>query len=130
MFRSPLMMGGELPSSDGWTTSLLTNSEVIAIDQHSTGGRPVITSDKVVAWVAHASTGDLQYVAIFNLGEASQTLRYSWKDLGFSSQKYKTRDLWEHKDLGTAGSVNITIPTHGVVLYGISPAQAAGSGLQ
>ena len=128
MFRSPLMMGGDLPSSDAWTTSLLTNSEVIAIDQHSTSGHPVITTDKVVAWVARAATGELQYLAIFNLGEASQTLHYSWKELGFSSQKYKTRDLWEHKDLGTVDSVNVTIPTHGVFLYGVSPAHEAGSG--
>ena len=130
MFRSPLMMGGDLPSCDAWTTSLLTNSEVIAIDQHSTGGHPVITTDKVVAWIARAATGDRQYLAIFNLADTNQTLRYSWKELGFSAQKYKTRDLWEHKDLGTADSVQVTIPTHGVVLYGISPADRAGSGVE
>ncbi len=130
MFRSPLMMGGDLPSSDAWTTSLLTNAEVIAIDQHSTGGHPVITTDKAVAWVARAASSDLQYVAVFNLADASQTLRYSWKDLGFPAQKYKTRDLWEHKDLGTADSVKVTIPTHGVVVYGITPVPGAGSGAQ
>jgi alpha-galactosidase len=130
MFRSPLMMGGDLPSSDAWTTALLTNAEVIAIDQHSTGGHPVVTTDKVVAWIARAATGDGQYLAIFNLADANQTLRYSWKELGLSAQKYKTRDLWEHKDLGTADSVQVTIPIHGVVLYGISPANSAGSGVE
>jgi hypothetical protein len=130
MFRSPLMMGGDLPSSDAWTTALLTNAEVIAIDQHSTGGHPVVTTDKVVAWIARAATGDGQYLAIFNLADVNQTLRYSWKELGLSAQKYKTRDLWEHKDLGTADSVQVTIPIHGVVLYGISPANSAGSGVE
>ncbi len=130
MFRSPLMMGGDLPSSDAWTTALLTNSEVIAIDQHSIGGHPVITTDKVVAWVARAGTGDGQFLAIFNLADTNQRLRYSWKELGFSAQKYKTRDLWEHKDLGTTDAVQVTIPTHGVVLYGISPALGAGSGVE
>jgi alpha-galactosidase len=129
MFRSPLMMGGDLPSCDAWTTSLLTNSEVIAIDQHSTGGRPVITTDKVVVWVAHAATGNDRYLAIFNITDASQTLRYSWKDLGFAPAKYKARDLWEHKDLSTLDSVEVTLPSHGVVLYSISPAGSAGSGL-
>jgi alpha-galactosidase len=130
MFRSPLMMGGDLPSSDAWTTALLTNAEVIAIDQHSTGGHPVLTTDKVVAWIARAATGDGQYLAIFNLADANQTLQYSWKELGLSAQKYKTRDLWEHKDLGTADSVQVTIPIHGVVLYGISPADSTGSGVE
>jgi hypothetical protein len=37
IMRSPLMLGADLPRSDEWTTSLLTNSEVIAVDQHSTG---------------------------------------------------------------------------------------------
>jgi len=130
MFRSPLMMGGNLPSSDAWTTSLLINPEVIALDQHSAGGHPVVTTDKVVAWVARLASGDLQYLAIFNLGDSSQTLRYSWKDLGFNARKYKTRDLWERKDLGTAESVTVTLPPHGVALYGVSPAPGAEGGLQ
>src|SRR5882762_750429 len=130
MFRSPLMMGGNLPSSDAWTTSLLTNSEVIALDQHSAGGHPVVTTDKVIVWVARLASGDLQYLAIFNLGDSSQTLQYSWKDLGFSARKYKTRDLWERKDLGTAESVTVTVSTHGVALYGVSPVPGAEDGLQ
>ena len=130
MFRSPLMMGGNLPSSDAWTTSLLTNPEVIALDQHSAGGHPVVTTDKVIAWVARLASGDLQYLAIFNLGDSSQTLQYSWKDLGFSARKYKTRDLWERKDLGTAESVTVTVSTHGVALYGVSPVPGAEGGLQ
>jgi len=128
MFRSPLMMGGNLPSSDAWTTSLLTNPEVIALDQHSAGGHPVVTTDKVIAWVARLASGDLQYLAIFNLGDSSQTLQYSWKDLGFSARKYKTRDLWERKDLGTAESVTVTVSTHGVALYGVSPVRAPRAG--
>ena len=42
MFRSPLMMGGDLLSMDEWTTSLLTNPEVIALDQHSRDNHPVV----------------------------------------------------------------------------------------
>jgi len=128
IFRSPLMMGGDLPSSDAWTTSLLTNAEVIAIDQHSSGAHPVITNDKVVAWVARSSTSDLQYVAVFNIAADRQTLHYSWKDLGFDRAKYKIRDLWEHKNQGAVGSVDVAIPSHGVALYGVSPSSSAGGG--
>jgi len=130
IFRSPLMMGGNLPSSDAWTTSLLTNAEVIAVDQHSSGAHPVITSDKVVAWVSRSSTSNLQYLGIFNIAADTQTLHYSWKDLGFDSAKYKIRDLWEHQDQGAVSSVDVTIPSHGVALYAVSPSSTAGGGLE
>jgi alpha-galactosidase len=124
VFRSPLMMGGNLPASDDWTIELLSNTEVIALDQHSTGATPVITTDTAVVWTAHADSGDLQYVAIFNLGNTTEKMQYSWKDVGLSTPKYKVRDLWEHKDLGASDSVRATVPAHGVVLYGIWPLSA------
>ena len=74
IFRSPLMMGGRLPSNDAWTTALLTNSEVIALDQHSTGASPVITTDKTVVWKSRADSGDLQHLALFNLGSSTDRL--------------------------------------------------------
>lgn len=114
------MVGGDLPRADAWTISLLTNPEVIAVDQHSTGNHSVITTDKTVAWVANSAKADEHYLAIFNLGEASQNVQYSWKDLGFPAAKYKVRDLWERKDLGSADSVSVTLPPHGSVLYGVS----------
>jgi alpha-galactosidase len=121
IFPSPLMVGGELPSADAWTTSLLTNPEVIAMDQHSTGNHPVITTDKVVVWVAQSSLTKSEYLAVFNTAESSQTLQYAWKDLGFTGPKYKLRDLWQRNDSGVAASIKVTVPPHGVVLYSLSP---------
>ena len=120
IFPSPLMVGGDLPRADAWTTSLLTNPEVIEVDQNSTGNHPVITTDKAVVWMAQSSTTKGYYLAAFNLGESSETLHYSWKDLGLPGSKYGLRDLWERKDLGASGAVNLTLPPHGSVLYGIS----------
>jgi hypothetical protein len=120
IFPSPLMVGGELPSADAWTTSLLTNPEVIAMDQHSTGNHPVITTDKVVVWVAQSSLTKSQYLAVFNISESSQAFQYAWKDLGFTGPKYKLRDLWQGKDTGVAASMKVTVPPHGVVLYSLS----------
>jgi alpha-galactosidase len=120
IFRSPLMMGGDLPSNDAWTTSLLTNSEVLAIDQHSTSAHTAVTTDEAVAWVSHATTANLQYLAIFNLTDGTSQLQYGWKDLGFHGSTYRIRDLWERRDLGTANSVAVSLPAHGVALFGIS----------
>jgi alpha-galactosidase len=126
IFPSPLMVGGELPSADAWTTSLLSNAEVIAMDQHSTGNHPVITADKVVVWVAQSSLTNSQYLAVFNISESSQALQYTWKDLGFTGPKYKLRDLWQRQDAGVAASIEVTVPPHGVVLYSMSPVRATG----
>jgi alpha-galactosidase len=124
IFRSPLMMGGNLTAMDDWTTSLLTNSEVITVDQHSFRVRREIVTGKTGVWTSQGS-GNLRYVAIFNVSEAPESLSYSWKDLGFVAPKYKVRDLWEHKDLGAAAAITATVPSHGVVLYGIVPVPGA-----
>lgn len=126
VFPSPLMVGGELPSADAWTTSLLTNPEVIAMDQHSTGNHPVVTTDTTIVWVAQSASAKRPYLAVFNVSESSQTIHYAWKDLGFPAAKYRLRDLWERKDLGLAASLDVTVPWHGVMLYRLSPVQATG----
>ena len=125
IFPSPLMVGGDLPRADAWTTALLTNPEVIAVDQHSSGNHPVITTNKTVVWVAQSAAGS-HSLAVFNLTESSQKAQYEWKDLGFTSAKYNVRDLWERKDLGSADSLTVTLPPHGSVLYQASPVQKGG----
>ena len=127
MFPSPLMVGGDLTAADAWTTSLLTNPEVLTVDQTSTGNHPVITTDKTILWLAKASEMDRHYVAVFNLQDSSQTIEYSWKEVGLNSTHYSLRDLWEHKDLGVAGSLKVTLPPHGTVLYRISEVAFAQS---
>jgi alpha-galactosidase len=120
IFPSPLMVGGDLPKADEWTTSLLTNPEVIAVDQHSSGNRPVISTEKTVVWVAQSGTTRDHYLAVFNLGDSAETVHYSWHDLGLPAAGYKLRDLWQRKDLGSSYSLSLTLPPHGSVLYGVS----------
>jgi hypothetical protein len=117
IFRSPLIMGGNLTQADAWTKSLLTNSEVIAVDQHSLDNKPVITTDDLVVWIAKPEKRKGFYVAIFNVSDQPKTLNYSFKDLGLSSSSYRMRDLWEHQELGVAKAVNVTLRPHTSVLY-------------
>jgi alpha-galactosidase len=122
IFPSPLMIGGELPSANGWTVSLLTNPEVIAVDQHSSGNHPVIKTDNSVVWLANSDRPDTHYLAVFNVGESKATLRYDWKDLGLTRKTYRPRDLWQRKDMVSSGSMAVTLPPHGSALYRLSPA--------
>jgi len=117
---TPLMVGGDLTRADAWTTSLLTNPEVLAVDQSSTGNHPALTTDKAVLWLAKAAPADGLYVAAFNLQDSSQTVEYSWKQLGLDGTRYAQRNLWEHKDLGIASSLKVVLPPHGSVLYRVS----------
>ena len=57
------------------------------------------------------------YVAIFNVSDQSQTVNYSFKDLGLPSSSYRMRDLWDGHELGVAASVNVTLRPHASVLY-------------
>ena len=121
ILRSPLIMGGNLLLCDEWTKSLLTNAEVIAVDQHSKNNHAVETTKGSAVWVAEQETAGNYYVAVFNRGEEPQTLRYTPKQLGLNGPGYVLRDLWEHKELGHADSIEVKLAAHASVLYSLRP---------
>jgi alpha-galactosidase len=121
IFPSPLMVGGDLTKADEWTTSLLTNREVLAVDQNSIANHVAFSSDKRAIWLAQSSSKDFYYLAVFNRGEAKDEFRYSWKELGLPQNSYALRDLWEHKDLGNAKELLVTLEPHESVLYKLQP---------
>lgn len=71
--RSPLMFGGDLPSNDAFTLSLLNNPEVLKVNQQSGGNRQLFRTAGQVAWVADAPGGG-KYLAVFNLNDQFDTL--------------------------------------------------------
>ena len=117
VFRSPLIMGGNLTLCDDWTESALTNAELIGVDQHATNSHAVISTDKAAVWLSTPESDNGVYVAVFNLDSASQLFHYSWKDLGLKRGKYNLRDLWEHQDLGSMEFLDLALPPHGSAIY-------------
>jgi alpha-galactosidase len=115
-----LMIGGDLTVADDWTRSLLTNPEVLAVDQHSIHNHLVIKTDQAMVWLADSAASDGQYLALFNIGESEATLHYEWRDFGLQEKTYKLRDLWIRKDLAPGDSMSVTVPAHGSVLYRLS----------
>jgi hypothetical protein len=65
--RSPLMHGGDLTKTDDFTLSLLTNSEVLAVNQASTNNRPLFDRDELIAWTADVPGSPDKYLAVFNV---------------------------------------------------------------
>jgi hypothetical protein len=122
--RSPLMFGGHLPDTDEFTLSLITNDEVLAVDQRNTDGRQLFRRDDLIAWAANVPDSSDKYVALFNAQDpapnappAGLAVSIDLKDLGFSDS-CRVRDLWKHSDLGAfKGQFAPMIPFHGAGLF-------------
>jgi hypothetical protein len=123
IFRSPLMMGGDLPSNDPFTLSLLTNEEVLAVNQKSAKNRELFARDNQIAWVADVPDSASKYLAVFNTGDGGPvTIEVPLRDMGLPEQGL-VRDLWLKKDVEMAKkSVVATVPIHGAALFKVSPA--------
>jgi hypothetical protein len=117
IFRSPLMMGGNLLHMDEGTRALLTNDEVLAVDQHSNGGRQILNDGNKIIWAARGDKAGLVYLAVFNAGDTAQTIEYPLQSLGLSSVSFAIRDLWEHKDLGAADRIHVSLQPHASTMY-------------
>ncbi|MDB5326744.1 MAG: hypothetical protein JWM57_2313 [Phycisphaerales bacterium] len=118
MARSPLMIGGDLPKNDPFTLALLTNPEVIAVDQHSKNGRQVFREGPKIIWMADAPQEGANYVALFNTGDAKTAAMMSidLAALGLP-RRVRVRDLWKRQDLNPAeGQVQAAVPPHGALL--------------
>jgi alpha-galactosidase len=120
--RSPLMFGGDLPSNDDFTLSLITNGEVLAVNQKGSNSRQLFARDNRIAWVSDAGRG-AKYLAVFNIGDREPLeIRVNWQELGLSGRR-RVRDLWERKDLGIfEDGSTFTIPPHGAGLYRVEAA--------
>lgn len=110
IFRSPLMIGTDLPQLDVFSLSLLTNEEIIAMNKNPNRAYQVSNScnDDLVFWVNEVGDVDKThsyYECIFNTSEEPKTVRMNTSDTGLI-----IRDLWERKDLGT--SIEIEIAPH------------------
>lgn len=69
VFGSPLMFGGDLPSNDGFTLSLITNKDVLEVNQHSVNGKQLFRENDMIAWTSDdPKTGD-KYLALFNASD-------------------------------------------------------------
>jgi alpha-galactosidase len=119
IFRSPLIFGGDLPSNDAATTALITNEEVLQVDQNSHGGHQVLDRGNIRAWVSEGARPGERYVAIFNLGDADENINLRWQDLGIESRPTRVRDLWQQRVLDSNDGLYLRLRPHACILYGL-----------
>jgi alpha-galactosidase len=119
--RSPLFIGGNLTQMDDAMKSLLTNPNVIAMNQHSVDSHPIVSRrPDMAAWTSQSSDGDTSYLAIFNLGDAPIHIDRTFAQYGFIERaQYRVRDLWMRKELGVLNAFTADIPAHGSLLFSL-----------
>jgi alpha-galactosidase len=119
----PLLLGCDLTKLDDFTLGLLTNDEVIAVNQDPLGKQATVVSTQGEAGVMAKDLEDGSKAAgLFNPGDSVQRVVLRWSDLGISG-KYIVRDLWRQKDLGVfEGEYSADVRRHGVVMVSLRPA--------
>lgn len=96
VFRSPLFFGGELRLTDDYTLSLVTNPEVINVNQNSE--KPLFVYNKGGIAVWQTKIENCTAVAVFNLSDEEKHYKLSFSDLGIENVR-AVRDLWARKDI-------------------------------
>lgn len=127
--RCPLMFGGHLPASDDWTLSLISNAEVLAVNQKSCNNRQLFRANGLAAWAADDAEGRAKYIAVFNTSdrgehgpEAGTAVPVRLSEVGFDGP-IAVKDVWSGREIGVfTGEFAPVIPYHGAGLYRLEPA--------
>jgi hypothetical protein len=120
IFRSPLIMGGDLPTLDDATRALLTNPDVIAVNQSGHTPRQVLDRGDLRVWTSDAPEPGDRYVAVFNLDSLPRHVVLAWPDVGIGAGQRSVRDLWTRTPSGVSDSLRAELPAHGSALYRVS----------
>ena len=117
IFRSPLIMGGEMRDNDSFTLSLLTNKDILRMHRLGTGAHQVYRTERTCAWKSVDSEDGGVYVALFNLSDEEREVTACFEELELSGT-YQVRDLWAGEEKGSAAEkVGAVIAPHGAVVY-------------
>ena len=120
MLSAPLLIGCDMSQLDEFTISLLSNDEVLAVDQDPLGRQAtrIWQNGDLEIWAKDMEDGS-KVAGLFNRGESPTGIEVEWSQLGISGQ-HRVRDLWRQTDLGNfSNSFGATVPRHGVVLVRI-----------
>jgi alpha-galactosidase len=124
ILAAPLIAGNDLDAMTPEIHDILTDKEVIAVDQDSLGleGRRVRHGDDGDVWVKQLQDGS-RAVVLLNRGSAERTIAVTWEDLGYPAHfEAAVRDLWAHQDLGKfTAKFAAPVAPHGVAMVTVKP---------
>lgn len=111
MARSPLILGANLTLLDEQTLRLLTNADILNIDQTATASRQVLRDGDLIVWTADLP-GNKHALAAFNLGEKPITLDRSLSEFALPAGKYNIKNAWTGERLPENSRVSATLEPH------------------
>ncbi len=115
--RSPLIMGGDLRKLDPWTRRLLTNRDVLAVNQRAHASRPLFSTPEAAVWVSTPDSGRGTYVGLFNRSGKSAEIRANWSANGGVTTG-RAINLWTRAQIGLGQpELAVTLPPHGSALF-------------
>lgn len=121
MLAAPLMAGNDIRNMSAYTKDILTNTELIAIDQDSLGiqGRRIKNDNGMEVWLKPLQDST-KAVTFFNRFSKDTLISITWKEIGLLEGSATVRDLWQHSDLGTfTDSIQMRVLPHGAVVLKI-----------
>jgi alpha-galactosidase len=122
MLAAPLLAGNDLTRMTPEIVALLTNRQIIAIDQDSAGrqGERVRADGRLEYWARPLADGS-KVIGVFNVSGQPQTAEFEFKEFGFAGN-VRARDIWTHQDLGkVSGRQSLPIASHDVILLRVKP---------
>lgn len=122
VMAAPLLIGSDLRKATPETFDILSNREVIAVDQDPLGKQGTVLSSDEGRWVVSKELKDgSRAVALFNETGSAQRISTTAAATGLPrAAAYTMRDLWEHTGYNTAGDISATVPAHGTVLLRVA----------
>jgi alpha-galactosidase len=121
MARSPLILGANLTVLDDATLKLVTNRDLLRINQTATRSGQVMHSGDIIAWTADLPAGSPDgsiALALFNVGDSQVVVDSSFEAFNIDPATYKVKDVWTGKSLGKLKSIpNLTLEPHSSTLY-------------
>jgi len=118
IFRSPLMMGGNLPENDEFTLSLLTNEKYLEMHQNSFGAKELFRNKNTVIWAANGKK--CKYLAVFNTDNKKRKIKADITDILMSNTYYNATEIWSGEETKIKNSISCEIDSHGAKLYVIN----------
>lgn len=115
--RSPLMFGGDLATLDPFTRSLLTNTDVLAVNQHGIENKLAYKDKDLRIWTAQTTNrGASNYIAILNLGDQPIEQDVPWSTIEITNPQKPLRDTWTGTTLPASGTLRIRLNPHASML--------------
>jgi alpha-galactosidase len=122
LLNAPLIAGNDLRTMSAATRSILTNTEVIGVNQDWGGrqGNRLVDNGNTEVWTKPMANGSVA-VVLLNRGSGTATVSTSAAQIGLgSASSYSVRDLWAHTTSTTSGSISASVPAHGAAMYVVS----------